>query len=150
MCQGKSMDKEIKELEDIKVLPEVVQSLLPQQRKFSYYLALYDQPAKAARLAQYSGDHAYVLAGRADIQEAVAYYRMVLAEASESAPEKVAAELARMAYVDITRYVEDDWTPKRPSQLTEAQRCALTGIEIIRKKDGLTLKPKFAKMQALE
>src|SRR5437762_3240680 len=145
------MDKEIKELDvSNAVLPEVVQSLLPQQRKLAYYLALYDVPAKAARMAQYTSNHHYQdLCKRADIQEAVAYYRMVLAEASESTPEKVAAELARMAYVDITGYVEDDWTPKRPSQLTEAQKRALTGIEIIRKKDGLTLKPKFAKVQAL-
>ncbi len=138
-------------IEKAEVLPTVLAKLLPQQRRFAYGMAYYAVPAKAARLAHYtSNSHPYMLAQREDIKDAIAYYRAVLNEQSESSPEKAMAELARMAYVHIGDFVEDDWELKSPRQLTADQNAALVGLEIIRKSDGLTIKPKFAKFQALE
>src|SRR5713101_1202210 len=54
------------------------------------------------------------------------------------------------ASVDVSAFVTDEWDLRPKGQLSEAQRRALVGLEVIEKKDGRTVKPKFAKLEALK
>jgi len=55
-----------------------------------------------------------------------------------------------MASADVSSYWTDDLEFKKPSQLTPAQKKALVGLEVVEKKDGKTVKPRFAKTEALQ
>lgn len=134
------------------VVIEALERLTPKQKKFAELFAVSDNASKSARLAGYStesSDGGYQLAHNPRVLDAVAYYRELFADATQYTPEKIIKEWAQLASVDVSAFVTDDWELRPKGQLTEAQRRALVGLEVIDKKDGRTVKPKFAKVEAL-
>jgi hypothetical protein len=83
------------------------------------------------------------------VQEGVAYYRELFSAQLNYDREKVLYDLAVMAAVDVSEFVDDEWQPVRKSQLSEEHRRALVGLEVIRKQATTTIKPKYARLEAL-
>lgn len=131
-------------------LPPVLLVLTTRERVFSEYMALYDDAHKAAKLAGYSSTtFGYSLVHKPEVAAAIAYFKMVFAEASQSTPSKIIREMSLIAHTDITEFFYDDWTLKPKKELSPELRRALVGLEVIPTKYGLRAKPKFAKVEAL-
>jgi hypothetical protein len=129
---------------------DAFQGLTPKAVDFSRYYALSHNAEGSARLAGYRPTYGHQLLGDVRVQEVVAYYRELFASQTTYTPEKILHQWAQMASVDVTTLCDDEWTMKPPSQLTEDQRQALTGFEVIEKHNRRYIKPTFAKAQALE
>lgn len=136
-------------------LPDVLAACTTKQRRFAEFYALHNNGAKSARLAGYAvassgGTVVNGLMHNEKVIEAIAYYRELHADASTMSPEKILVAWARMATVDVSEFVTDDWELRPKSQLTKEQRASLVGLEVIEKKEGRTIKPKFARVEALK
>jgi hypothetical protein len=136
-------------------IPEALRGLNPRQKKFAELYAVNGNALKSARLAGYATDKDetsgyHVLYRSPGVAEAVEYYRELFASECHYTPEKIIKEWAQMASVDVSAFVDEDWDLKPKSALTEAQRASLVGLEVIEKKGGRTVKPKFAKVEALK
>ncbi len=135
-------------------LPDVLAVLTTKQRIFAEMYALHNNGAKACRLAGYTGNSGGAVVGQllhnTKVVEAIAYYREIFEDASTMSAGKIIAAWSEMATVDVSEFVTDDWDLRPKSQLTRAQRQALVGLEVIEKKDGRTVKPKFARVEALK
>ncbi len=132
-----------------------LKKLTPKQRSFAEMYAVHGNGSKAVLLAGYETandghDIANALRHNPLVLQAIEYYRALFASESDFSPEKVLKSLAEMASVDVSAFVTDEWDLRPKGQLSEAQRRALVGLEVIEKKDGRTVKPKFAKLEALK
>ena len=136
-------------------VPECLENLTPKQKKFAELYALNGNASKSVLLAGYEASGTEHVIGNAlvhnpRVMPAIAYYRALYEDASTYTPKKIIKEWAEMASVDVSEFVTDDWDLRPKGQLTKAQRRALVGLEVIEKKDGRTVKPKFAKVEALK
>jgi hypothetical protein len=135
-------------------LPEVLATLTPLQSKFAMNLALYDNILKSGRLAGYDVDtnagQVYKLLQDQRVIQAVEYWKSIFAAHAHTTPEKILATLSQIAHIPVTDYFTDSWEIKEISELSEAHRQALTGVEVVEKSHGRTIKLKFAKVEALK
>ncbi len=134
-------------------VPESLENLTVKQRKFAELYAVNGNASKSAILAGYQTagnghDIGYALVNNVRVIPAIEYYRELFADSTAYTPEKIVKEWAELASVDVSEFVTDDWDIKPKDQLTAAQRQALVGLEIVEKKDGRTVKFKFAKVEA--
>jgi hypothetical protein len=135
--------------------PHVLTALNERQREFcKHYVMTKGNATKSALLAGYAvanGHHAHAqrLLAMPHVQEGVAYYRELFSAQLNYDREKVLYDLAVMAAVDVSEFVDDEWQPVRKSQLSEEHRRALVGLEVIRKQETTTIKPKYARLEAL-
>jgi hypothetical protein len=121
-------------------------------RKFAEHYAATGNISKSLVMAGYSPratGHGQYLLKRPDIQDAVAYYQAVFADAAAYTPEKLVRQWAMMAAFDITACLNPDGSLKRLDALDpatrDALRLALVGVEF---KNGRA-KYHFAKVEAL-
>lgn len=129
-----------------------------RMRRFAEYYATTGNILRSTTLAGYSPKdtgHGHALLKREDVQRAVEYYREVYAEKSLYTAEKLVRQWALMASIDLTEYLNDDFTLKTMDQLTEQQRehlsQALVGIETVKSGRGsIGARMRFAKVEALE
>ena len=134
----------------------VLAQVTPQMQKFAEFYALHDNALKAWVLAGYTPNTGapYRLRDDPRIQTLVTYYRAVYAEASLYTPAKIVRQWASMASFDLTALLNDDWSIKSLNDLPEAVRhhlaLALVGIDVTEKPNTRTIKPRFAKTEALE
>lgn len=134
-------------------LPDVLQRLNNRHRDFVRYLALYDNPMKSYKLAGFptpegNGAYAYALAAQPHIQAGMEYWKEVFSSAAHTLPDKILVNMSYMANIDVTSYYNNQWQLKEIDELTEEQRQALTGVEVIEKSRTRTIKLKFAKLEA--
>jgi len=113
-------------------------------------MALYDNHEKSARLAGYNPLYGHQLMKDPRVHAGIDYYRVLFASQSTTTPEKILYRWSLMANVNIAEMVNEDWSLKKPSDLTEAQQLALTGIEVVEKGGKRYGKPTFAIAQAQE
>lgn len=133
---------------------DILKSLTPAMQKFSEHYAVSGNIRRSSIMAGCYPDYGHQLLKREDVQLAVAYWQEVYAERSMFTPEKLVRQWALTASVDLTEYVNDDYTMKLMSELTEEQRqhlgAALVGLEVTEKAGKRYVKPRFAKVEALE
>ena len=135
-------------------IEDVLKGLTPGQRKFSEYYAVYDNKRKSALLAGYGEDYGHYALTLPSVQRAVEYYRAIHHEKTLYTQEKIVRQWAAMASINLTDYVTDDYELKPLSQLSVAQRehlgAALVGLEVTEKRGKKNIRPKYAKVEALE
>ncbi len=132
----------------------VLKPLNERQREFcKHYVMTKGNASKSAQLAGYAVETSRTqptrLLAMPTIQEGIAYYRELFSAQLNYDREKVLYDLAVMAAVDVSEFVDDEWQPVRKSQLSEEHRRALVGLEVIRKQATTTIKPKYARLEAL-
>ncbi len=132
----------------------VLKPLNERQREFcKHYVMTKGNASKSAQLAGYAVETSRTqptrLLAMPTIQEGIAYYRELFGAQLNYDRDKVLYDLAVMAAVDVSEFVDDEWQPVRKSQLSEEHRRALVGLEVIRKQETTTIKPKYARLEAL-
>jgi hypothetical protein len=135
--------------------PSVLKSLNERQREFcKNYILTKGNAYKSAQLAGYAVETSRTqttrLLAMPHVQEGIAYYRELFSAQLNYTREKVLYDLAVMAAVDVSEFVGEDWQPVRKSQLSEEHRRAMVGLEVIRKSETTTIKPKYAKLEAIK
>jgi phage terminase small subunit len=108
--------------------------LPPRQRKFIREYLRNPNASEAARKAGYA-DHSarqtgYRLLTKADIQQRLRKAQRQQAARLEVTTTRVLAELARIAFADRRDLFNDDFTLKKPSELSDEVSAALAGIEV--------------------
>ena len=135
-------------------IEDVLKGLTPGQRKFSEFYAVYDNKQKSALLAGYGEDYGHYALGLPSVQRAVEYFREIHREKTLYSQEKLLRQWSAMASIDLTDYVTDDYELKPLNELTADQRehlgLALVGLEVTEKRGRKQVKPKYAKVEALE
>lgn len=131
-----------------------LKDLTPAARKFSELYALNNNISKSSILAGCHADYGHSLLRLPAVQQAVAYFRAVHLDKALYTETKLMRQWAQMASIDLTEYIDDDYALKPLSQLTDEQRqhlgMALVGLEVTEKAGKRFVKPKLAKVEALE
>jgi len=96
----------------------------------------------------------YILQHDARVQAAVAYYREVFATTSHYTAEKLVKQWADMASLNVTEFLQDDWTLKPLHELTEDQRTrlgiALIGLQVTERRGKVTATAQLGRVEALK
>jgi hypothetical protein len=129
-------------------------TMTPGQKQFAEHYAFNGKIRTSSILAGFFPDYGHQLLKRKDVQLAIEYWRAVYAEKSLYTPEKLIRQWSQMASIDLTEYVNDDYSLKPLSELSEEQRkslgAALVGLEVTRRAGKPSAKAKLAKIEALE
>mgnify|MGYP001559016095 FL=1 len=132
----------------------VLIGLTPAVRKFSELYAINHNISKSSTLAGCHPDYGFQLVKRPSVQAAIAYYQEIYRDTCLYNETKLMRQWSAMASIDLTEYVDDDYTLKPLSQLTESQRVhlgmALVGLEVTVRHGQRFVKPRYAKVEALE
>lgn len=135
-------------------LPDALAGLTDKRRKFAEKYALTHSQTKACRLAGLSEDYGYHLLEEPLVLQAIAYYEALYEAQSESSAEKLLHQWSQLAAVDVTSFLDDDYSLKPLSQLTPEQRQvlagALVGIKVTHTAYGRNVEAKFARVEALD
>jgi hypothetical protein len=111
---------------------------------------MYGNVCKSGVFAGVSEATAFRYLQSAVVQEAVAYYIAEYARVSAFTPLKIMRELAAMADINVADLFNEDWTLRPKSDIPKALQRAMVGLEVQHTKYGLRIKPRFAKLEALQ
>lgn len=140
---------------DIEMLKK---SVSPNVAKFCEVYAANGNAVQSLLIAGFAPSSAYGYQARllsdSRVKALIEYYRAVHADTAAYTGTKLVRQWARQASYSPADLLNDDWTVKMLSDLTEDQRehlrDALVGFEVIEKSGSRTIKPRFARVEAQE
>ena len=143
------------EVADIEALKKAVS---PNVHKFAELYAANGNGLQSLRLAGFSVTNTSNYGGRlladARVAALVEHYRAVHADTAAYTGAKLVRQWARQASYSPADLLNDDWSVKLLSDLTDDQRehlrDALVGFEVVEKSGSRTVKPRFARVEAQE